>query len=343
MRFARRDARCSTASRTAPTSTSCTATHFVAGERGDVLARTPLRRRVRRRRCARGNVFGTQFHPEKSSRAGLAAAAQLPRQCGRMLKVRVIPTLLWKDFGLVKGVGFDSWRRVGPVLPAIKVYNTRDVDELVLLDITATRSGRGPDLGIDRRVRATSASCRSRSAAASDSSRQIATLLRAGADKVSVNTAAYSTSRAGRGRQRAVSARSAWWPASTRCAKTARMLLRSQRATRLQDRPGAVGARARTRGAGEILLTSDRARRHACKATTSSWWREWRRARVDPGDRLGRRRQLSAHGGSVQQAGASRGRGGEHVPLHRADAARGQEIPRCERHSGAGGKPLRRT
>ena len=54
-----------------------------------------------------------------------------------MLKVRVIPTLLWKNFGLVKGVGFDSWRRVGPVLPAIKVYNTREVDELVLVDILA--------------------------------------------------------------------------------------------------------------------------------------------------------------------------------------------------------------
>ena len=47
-----------------------------------------------------------------------------------MLKVRVIPTLLWKNLGLVKGTGFDSWRRVGPVLPAIKVYNQREVDEL---------------------------------------------------------------------------------------------------------------------------------------------------------------------------------------------------------------------
>ncbi|HEX5636530.1 MAG TPA: HisA/HisF-related TIM barrel protein, partial [Gammaproteobacteria bacterium] len=62
-----------------------------------------------------------------------------------MLKVRVIPTLLWKDFGLVKGVGFDSWRRVGPVLPAIKVYNSRDVDELILVDITASREGDAPD------------------------------------------------------------------------------------------------------------------------------------------------------------------------------------------------------
>jgi imidazole glycerol-phosphate synthase subunit HisF len=62
-----------------------------------------------------------------------------------MLKVRVIPTLLWKDFGLVKGVGFDSWRRVGPVLPAIKVYNSREVDELILVDIMASREGNRPD------------------------------------------------------------------------------------------------------------------------------------------------------------------------------------------------------
>ena len=59
-----------------------------------------------------------------------------------MLKTRVIPTLLWKDHGLVKGKSFDSWRRVGTVLPAIKVYNTREVDELILVDITATIENR---------------------------------------------------------------------------------------------------------------------------------------------------------------------------------------------------------
>ena len=57
-----------------------------------------------------------------------------------MLKVRVIPTLLWKQFGLVKGIAFDSWRRVGPVLPAIKVYNQREVDELIFVDILANQS-----------------------------------------------------------------------------------------------------------------------------------------------------------------------------------------------------------
>ncbi len=59
-----------------------------------------------------------------------------------------MPTLLHKDVGLVKGVGFDSWRRVGGAMQAIKVYNMREVDELVFLDITATRDGRQPDFDL---------------------------------------------------------------------------------------------------------------------------------------------------------------------------------------------------
>src|SRR5437870_6246738 len=63
-----------------------------------------------------------------------------------MLKVRVMPTLLFKDFGLVKGVRFDSWRRVGSVIQSVKVYDGREVDELVFLDVAATADGRAPDL-----------------------------------------------------------------------------------------------------------------------------------------------------------------------------------------------------
>jgi cyclase len=65
-----------------------------------------------------------------------------------MLKARVIPTILWKDIGIVKGVGFNSWRRVGSLLPAIKVYNTRQVDELIIVDITATGQDREPDYDV---------------------------------------------------------------------------------------------------------------------------------------------------------------------------------------------------
>lgn len=107
-----------------------------------------------------------------------------------MLKVRVIPTLLWKQFGLVKGVGFDSWRRVGPVLPAVKVYNQREVDELVLLDIVAHQLDNIPDFesidefGQDCFVPLTVGGGITRI-------EQVQRLLRAGADKVAVNTAAY--------------------------------------------------------------------------------------------------------------------------------------------------------
>jgi cyclase len=62
-----------------------------------------------------------------------------------MLKVRVMPTLLHKDFGLVKGERFNSWRRTGSAMQQIKVYNMREVDELVYFDITASTSGREPD------------------------------------------------------------------------------------------------------------------------------------------------------------------------------------------------------
>jgi cyclase len=108
-----------------------------------------------------------------------------------MLKVRVIPTLLWKQFGLVKGVGFDSWRRVGPVLPAIKVYNQREVDELVLVDIVAHQSDDDPDFesinefGQDCFVPLTVGGGINRID-------QVQRLLRAGADKVAINTAVYA-------------------------------------------------------------------------------------------------------------------------------------------------------
>ena len=107
-----------------------------------------------------------------------------------MLKIRIIPTLLWKNLGLVKGVGFHSWRRVGTVLPAVKVYNTREVDELILLDISATPDGREPDY---ESVEEFSAECfvpLTIGGGIRDLD-QIKRLLWAGADKVTINTAAF--------------------------------------------------------------------------------------------------------------------------------------------------------
>ncbi|MES2468345.1 MAG: imidazole glycerol phosphate synthase cyclase subunit [Verrucomicrobiota bacterium] len=107
-----------------------------------------------------------------------------------MLKVRVIPTLLWKNHGLVKGVGFDSWRRVGTVMPAIKVYNTREVDELILVDITASSERREPDY---ESLSDLSADCFVPLTVGGGirGLEHVQKLLDAGADKVSINSAAY--------------------------------------------------------------------------------------------------------------------------------------------------------
>jgi cyclase len=107
-----------------------------------------------------------------------------------MLKVRVIPTLLWKNLGLVKGTGFDSWRRVGAVLPAVKVYNVRDVDELIVVDIAATAEDRGPD---HASVADFSSFCFVPLTVGGGirDLEQISQLLRAGADKISINTSAF--------------------------------------------------------------------------------------------------------------------------------------------------------
>ena len=56
-----------------------------------------------------------------------------------------MPTILYNGCELVKGVSFDSWRCIGSVMQSVKVYNMRDVDELVFLDIRATQEQRKPD------------------------------------------------------------------------------------------------------------------------------------------------------------------------------------------------------
>ncbi len=108
-----------------------------------------------------------------------------------MLKVRIIPTLLWKDLGLVKGIGFDSWRRVGPVLPAIKVYNARDIDELILVDISASRKGEQPD---HESVKDFSYECAVPFTVGGGVTclDDMLALLHAGADKITINSIAYS-------------------------------------------------------------------------------------------------------------------------------------------------------
>ena len=56
-----------------------------------------------------------------------------------MHKVRIAPTLLYKN-NLVKGKNFKSWRVVGSLHQMIKLYNLREVDELIFFDIDANKN-----------------------------------------------------------------------------------------------------------------------------------------------------------------------------------------------------------
>ncbi|QOR00963.1 HisA/HisF-related TIM barrel protein [Campylobacter sp. 2014D-0216] len=52
-----------------------------------------------------------------------------------MLKTRIIPCVLLKDHQLVKSIGFASFRTIGHMVSTARIYNARNVDELIVLDI----------------------------------------------------------------------------------------------------------------------------------------------------------------------------------------------------------------
>ena len=62
-----------------------------------------------------------------------------------MLKHRVIPALLLRDGGLVKTRQFKDAKYVGDPINAIRIFNEKEVDELMVLDIVASRRGQDPD------------------------------------------------------------------------------------------------------------------------------------------------------------------------------------------------------
>ncbi|PIR92262.1 imidazole glycerol phosphate synthase subunit HisF [Candidatus Falkowbacteria bacterium CG10_big_fil_rev_8_21_14_0_10_44_15] len=61
-----------------------------------------------------------------------------------MLKIRVIPCMLFNGLQLVKTVNFEQMRTIGNPIQTARIYNQRNVDELVFIDITASQEKREP-------------------------------------------------------------------------------------------------------------------------------------------------------------------------------------------------------
>jgi imidazole glycerol-phosphate synthase subunit HisF len=65
-----------------------------------------------------------------------------------VLATRVIPCLLLKGAGLVKTVRFKDPKYVGDPINAVRIFNEKEVDELIFLDITASRDGKEPPFAV---------------------------------------------------------------------------------------------------------------------------------------------------------------------------------------------------
>jgi imidazole glycerol-phosphate synthase subunit HisF len=65
-----------------------------------------------------------------------------------MLRPRIIPCLLIHNKGLVKTLKFNQNKYIGDPINAVRIFNEKEVDELIVLDIDATVEGRGPNFEI---------------------------------------------------------------------------------------------------------------------------------------------------------------------------------------------------
>lgn len=74
-----------------------------------------------------------------------------------MLRPRVIPCLLIQDGGLVKTTNFKNPKYVGDPINAVRIFNEKEADELIVLDIDATALKQEPNY---QRIALLAAECR---------------------------------------------------------------------------------------------------------------------------------------------------------------------------------------
>lgn len=108
-----------------------------------------------------------------------------------MLRPRVIPCLLVHNKGLVKTVKFEDPKYVGDPINAVKIFNEKEVDELMVLDIDATVDGREPNYEMIRNL---AAECRMPLCYGGGVStvEQAVKIINSGVEKVAISAAAVN-------------------------------------------------------------------------------------------------------------------------------------------------------
>jgi cyclase len=106
-----------------------------------------------------------------------------------MLRKRIIPSLLLERGRLVKTDRFRKPKYIGDPINAVKIFNEKEVDELLLLDIGASREGTRPNFALIEQI-ATEAFMPVCYGGGVRSADEVRTLLQLGVEKVALNTSA---------------------------------------------------------------------------------------------------------------------------------------------------------
>jgi cyclase len=107
-----------------------------------------------------------------------------------MIKTRVIPCLLLKKLGLIKTVRFGNPKYVGDPINAVRIFNNKEVDELIFLDITATAENKKPNYELLPRI-ASEAFMPFSYGGGIRTIEDATKILRMGAEKISINSYAF--------------------------------------------------------------------------------------------------------------------------------------------------------
>jgi imidazole glycerol-phosphate synthase subunit HisF len=104
-----------------------------------------------------------------------------------MLIPRIIPCLLLKNLGLVKSIRFKDYRYIGDPMNAVRIFNAMEADELIFLDILASREKRKIQIDLVEKI-GDEAYMPFTVGGGIDSISIIKEILNAGAEKVCINS-----------------------------------------------------------------------------------------------------------------------------------------------------------
>jgi len=107
-----------------------------------------------------------------------------------MSRLRIIPVLLTDHRKMVKGKKFSNHKYIGDPINAVKIFNDKQVDELLLLDITATNQSREPDYKFLEEI-ASEAFFPLAYGGGVNSVAQVEKLMRIGIEKIVLGTSAF--------------------------------------------------------------------------------------------------------------------------------------------------------